>query len=89
MDERFGLVSQMRRAAVSIPSNISEGKARGTRKDYIHFLQMAYGSGAELETQFELVQRLYDVHEKNFLEGAEILNEIMRILNVMIRKLKT
>ena len=48
--EIYGTTSQMRRAAVSIPSNIAEGKSRGTRKDFRHFLLNSFGSGAELET---------------------------------------
>ena len=50
-EEIYGLTSQMRRASVSIPSNIAEGRFRGTRKDYLQFLRIAYSSGAELETQ--------------------------------------
>ena len=57
-DERFGLISQMRDAAVSIPSNIAEGRYRGTKKHYCQFLRQAYASGAELETQIEIARRL-------------------------------
>jgi len=85
-EEKFGLVTQMQRAAVSIPSNIAEGKMRGTKKDYVRFLRMSYGSGAELETQFELIKRLYTVDTGTFLKATELLNEVMRMLNVMIRK---
>ncbi len=53
-EEKFGLVSQMRRAAISIPSNIAEGKYRSTRKDFTQFLKIAYSSGAELEPKFYL-----------------------------------
>ncbi|MEP6923253.1 MAG: four helix bundle protein [Pyrinomonadaceae bacterium] len=53
-DEKFGLVSQMRRAAVSIPSNIAEGQARRTTGDYIRFVSIAEGSLAELDTQLIL-----------------------------------
>jgi len=57
-DERFGLVSQMRRASVSVPSCIAEGNGRGTTKDYLRFLSMAKGSLAELQTQIVLATRL-------------------------------
>lgn len=56
--EIYGLTAQMRRSAISIPSNIAEGRRRGSRKDYRQFLIMAYGSGSELETQIEITKRL-------------------------------
>ncbi|HBU06695.1 MAG TPA: hypothetical protein DEB09_01280 [Candidatus Magasanikbacteria bacterium] len=85
--ELYGLVSQIRRSSISIPSNIAEGKMRGTRKDYCHFVRMAFGSGAELETQLEISRRLKFVNENEFLEIKNLLEEIMKMLNVMIRKL--
>ena len=57
-DEQFGLTSQMRRAAVSVPSNIAEGSARQSTKELLHFLSMAAGSLAELDTQLEIALRL-------------------------------
>jgi len=57
-EEVYGLTSQMRRSAVSIPSNIAEGRYRGTRKDYLQFLRISYSSGAELETQIEIAKKL-------------------------------
>ena len=56
--EVYGLTSQMRRAVISIPSNIAEGRKRGTRKDFRPFLVVAYSSGAELETQLEIAKKL-------------------------------
>ena len=84
--ERFGLISQMQRAAVSIASNIAEGNARQTLKDYIHFLIMARGSLAELETQITIAQELRMIQEKD--NPAELLAETDRLLQGLIRSLK-
>ena len=85
--EVFGLSSQMRRASVSIPSNIAEGKARGTRKEYRKFLQNAYGSGAELETQIEIAKALSFSKKVNYEKIDTSLDEVMRMLNALIKKL--
>lgn len=87
-EEVYGMAMQMKRSAVSIPSNIAEGSRRGSRKDFRHFLITAYGSGAELETQVEIVKRL--PFGKNFDYGAveSKLDEVMRMLNRMCRELK-
>ncbi len=87
--EIYGLTSQMRRCAVSIPSNIAEGRRRGTRKDYRHFLIIAYGSGAELETQIEITKRLSFGEKSDFVKVENLLNEIMRMLNKMLSTLKS
>ena len=84
-DEKFGLVSQMRRAAVSIPSNIAEGRMRGSRKDYKRFLYMAIGSGAELETQIFIAKNLGYLQES--LSADRLLEETMKMLNALIRSL--
>jgi len=86
--ERYGLVSQMRRASVSIPSNIAEGKMRGTRKDYRHFLLDAFGSGAELETQLEIVKNLSLGRGLSHDHVDSLLAEVMRMLNALIHKLE-
>ena len=79
--EQFGLTSQMRRAAVSIPSNLAEGYARKHRAEYLQFIRIAYGSGAELETQLILTKKLGFAQDKNLASVVSLLDEIMRMLN--------
>jgi four helix bundle protein len=83
--EIFGLTSQIQRAAVAIPSNIAEGKKRKTVKDFLQFLHIADGSAAELETQFLLSKKLYPSDKLD--EMFHILEEVQKMLTVMIRKL--
>ena len=85
--EVYGLSSQMRRAAISISSNIAEGRRRGTRKDFTQFLRIAYGSGAELETQLLISQRVMKGNSAKYEKVDLLLNEVMRMLNVMIKKI--
>lgn len=85
--EIYGLSSQMRRCVVSVSSNIAEGKQRGTRKDFRQFLIMAYGSGAELNTQLEICKRLGFGGTTKRLAAEKLLDEVMRMLNVFITKL--
>ncbi len=82
----YGLVSQMRRSAVSIPSNIAEGRYRGTRNDYAHFLRISFGSGAELETQIEIAKRLPKTKHLRYEKIDALLEEVMKMLNAMTRK---
>lgn len=86
--EIYGLSSQMRRAAVSIASNIAEGRSRGTQKDFAHFLRMAYGSVSELETQLYICAKLNlrKNEESSPIDG--LLTEISKMLHVMIKKLE-
>lgn len=86
-EERYGLSSQMRNAAVSIPSNIAEGRRRGTRKDYLSFLRIAYGSAAELETQLIIANRVSILKEANFKTAMSLLTEIQKMLAAMIKNL--
>lgn len=86
--ELYGLTAQMKRAAVSIPSNIAEGSRRGTRADFRHFLLNAYGSGAELETQLALAGRLSFGQSEDRTRVAGLLDEVMRMLNRFIENLK-
>jgi four helix bundle protein len=83
--EVFALQSQMRRAAVSIVSNIAEGSSRKTRKDYCQFLHLAYGSTSELETQLFLCKDLYNIEVEKCLA---LLTEVSKILRVIISKLE-
>ncbi len=87
-DELYGLVSQIRRAAVSIPANISEGRNRGTRKDYAHFLQMAYGSANELETLL-IISKDLNYFDSKENEAENLLVEILKMLRTMLDKLKS
>jgi four helix bundle protein len=87
-EEKFGLVSQMRRAAVSIPSNIAEGYRRSGQKDYIRFCRYSFGSGSELETQLEIAQRLEFVSEGQSKLTLSLLDEVMRMLTAFIRSLE-
>lgn len=85
--EIFGLTSQIRRAAVSVPSNIAEGYARKHKPEYIQFLRIAFGSGAELETQILIAKNLGFVKDSGLVKINEILDEVMRMLNKMISTL--
>ena len=85
--EVYGLTSQLQRAAVSIPSNIAEGQARNSSKEFFHFLGIARGSLAELETQIMLAQRLdYLTAEKTnmALEKAEEIGKMLKGLQKTI-----
>ncbi|MFH1536190.1 MAG: four helix bundle protein [Patescibacteria group bacterium] len=86
--EIYGLVAQMRRNGVSIPSNIAEGYARGHRQEYVQFLRTAFASGAELETQLLLAKELKFLTEKDFAELNNLLTEVMKMLNKMINNLQ-
>jgi four helix bundle protein len=86
-DERFGLVSQMRRAAVSIPSNIAEGQARRTTSEFIQFISQAEGSVAELDTQLILSVDLGYCVVDQAAFAAEMISELKKMLNGLRRTL--
>jgi len=87
--EIYGLVSQMRRAAVAIPSNIAEGYGRKSSKEYRQFLSIAYSSGLELETQLILAKKLRFVDVEDFKKSEALLQEVLKMLNTMMFKLKS
>jgi four helix bundle protein len=87
-EEKFGLVSQMRRAAVSIPSNIAEGAARNTPKEFDNFLHIAQGSTAELETQIIISQELHFLEPEQADRLLSELNEISKMIIGLQRSLK-
>jgi four helix bundle protein len=80
-EEQFGLTSQIRRAAVSIPSNIVEGKARGSNKDFKRFLLIARGSLEELKYQILLSNDLNYINEDTYKDLLNITKEVGRLLN--------
>lgn len=86
--ERFGLTNQLRRAAVSVPSNIAEGHARGSAKAFLSFLWIANGSLAELETQVQLAIRLHFVTEDRVVRCQQLIEEVGRMLTGLRRSLQ-
>ena len=88
-DEQFGLISQMRRASVSVPSNIAEGYGRRSRADYVRFLTMAMGSLFELQTQAEIATNLGNFADEDSQPLAKDARELERMLSAMIRKLSS
>ena len=85
-EELYGLVSQIRRSAVSIPSNIAEGYGRYSTNDYIRFLQIAIGSLYELQTQLEICLNLGYLSKEHFEKIYEQSREIERMLSSLIKK---
>jgi len=86
-EELYGLVMQARRAAVSIPSNIAEGSRRKDGLEYLHYIRIADGSSAELETQIILIKRLYPYID--IAAAEQLLDEVQRMLHAMRRTLES
>jgi four helix bundle protein len=84
-EEKFGLVSQMRRAAVSIPSNLAEGQARHTTGEFVQFISHAEGSSAELDTQLILAVEFGFCKKRTATPIYELIDEIRRMLNALRR----
>jgi len=87
-DERFGLISQLRRAAMSVPANIAEGNARSSTKEYLHHLSIAVGSLAEVETFLDLALRLRYGQSKAIDRLTETMDEERRMLRGLQRSLR-
>jgi four helix bundle protein len=87
-DELFGLTSQLRRAAVSIPSNIVEGASRDTETEFLRFLDMAYGSASELDYQISLAYRLGYIEKNLYSSLSDKSTETAKVLNGLIRSLR-
>ena len=82
-DELYGLSSQMKRAVVSIPSNIAEGFRRNHKPEQVQFYAISYGSGAELETQLEICRKLNFLTSSQTQKADALLDEVMRMLNII------
>ena len=87
-EEIFGLTAQIKRAVVSVPSNISEGAARDKKKEFIRFLQISMGSLAEVETQLIIAGRLHYLDKQNFEDLLGSINKIRAQISGLIRSLK-
>lgn len=87
-DEQYGLVLQMRRASISIASNIAEGYGRNSVKEYTQFYSICYGSALELETQLIISKELIYLDERQFEVIHSLLEEVIKMLRTMIYKLK-
>ncbi|PKP13016.1 MAG: four helix bundle protein [Bacteroidetes bacterium HGW-Bacteroidetes-3] len=82
-NEKFGLVSQLRRATISISSNLAEGTSRSTNKDKAHFTTMAYSSAMEILNQIIISKELEFIDEKNYLETRDYIYKISNMLNAL------
>ncbi len=86
-EERYGLIAQMRRAAVSIPSNIAEGAARQGVAEFRNFLSIAQGSLSELDTQLELAHTLGFASQEDLSSWSDLMTRVDKMLTMLIRKL--
>ena len=88
-EEKFGLISQLRRASVSIPANIAEGAGRNSTKEYIHFLSNAQGSASEVSTEVLIAFRLGFLSEEQYLELVSKVDEIGRMITGLRNHLRS
>lgn len=87
-EEKYGLTQQVRRAAVSIPSNVAEGAARNTKKEFTHFLHGARGSLSELDTQLELSVGLGYVSDDDLNSVRSLMEQVDRMISGLLRSLR-
>ncbi len=87
-EERYGLTSQIRRAAVSVPSNIAEGQGRATTRDFVHFLGISYGSLMEVHTQLLIAERLGYQSREQTEEIEDIAERTAKVINGLKRALR-
>jgi len=87
-EEQFGLVAQMRRAAISIPSNIAEGYCRSSRKEYLNFLSIAFASGNELSAQLSIAHELEFIYDADYDKIQALESEVLKLLRRLIMSLK-
>ncbi len=85
--EQYGLTSQIRRSAVSVPSNIAEGHARKSTREFLHFLSIALGSVAEVQTQAELARRFGYIDQAKSTALQNRTDEVARLINALISSL--
>ena len=86
--EIYGLTSQLRRAAISVASNIAEGTGRGSKKEFRQFLNMARGSNCELQTQLIIVAKLQMGNRDEIAKAESLSNEVGKMLNGLLQSLK-
>ncbi len=88
-DEIFGLTNQIRRASISIPSNIAEGAARNSTKEFIHFLYISLGSQQEIDTQLLIAKNLEYISKEKYAEIVLKIETVGKLLNGLIKYLKS
>lgn len=84
-EEQYALSDQMRRAVVSVPSNIAEGRGRGTDKEFVHFLLMSRGSLWELSTQLVICERLHYLNQSQTSNARQMITEISKMINALAK----
>lgn len=86
-EEMFGIISQMRRCAISIPSNIAEGHSRNSTGEFKQFLGIAKGSSAELETQLIIANKLGFINDEKLKENNDLLIDVRKLISGLLRSL--